>query len=355
LRRWRRAPDIAPEMRAGISVRANSDPNSEERKMMKPSRFSWIFAALAAMFPAYAGAQAFPTKPIRIIVAFPPGGGTDIVTRLIASKLGGALGQQVVVENRAGADGILGTDLVAKAAPDGYTLFVGTAGNLAINQTLYSKVPFDIVKDFSALTQVVTVDMMLTVHPSLPVKTVKELVALAKAKKGDLNYGSTGIGGIPHLAMELFNYTAGTKMAHIPYKGGAPALSDLLGGHIPMMVQSMVQGLPSIKNGKLRAIALLGSKRAALLPDVPTASESLPDCVASNWYGLVAPVNTPAAIQKRIYDEFVKVVRSPEMKDLIVAQGAEPVGSTPEEFSVFLKAEIAKWARIIKTANVRAD
>ncbi len=322
---------------------------------MKSSRIFWLCAVPAAMCFQYAGAQTYPVKPIRIVVAFPPGGGTDIVTRLIAPRLGAALGQQVVVENRAGADGILGTDLVAKSAPDGYTLFVGTAGNLAINQTLYSKVPFNIERDFAALTQVVSVDMMLTVHPSLPVKNVGELVALAKARKGDLNYGSTGIGGIPHLAMELFNYTAGTRMAHIPYKGGAPALSDLLGGHIPMMVQSTVQGLTSVKSGRLRAVALLSAKRAALLPNVPTASESLPDCVASNWYGLVVPVNTPAAIQKRIYEEYVKVVRSPDMKELIAAQGAESVGSTPEEFSAFLKSEIAKWARIIKTANVRAD
>jgi tripartite-type tricarboxylate transporter receptor subunit TctC len=327
----------------------------KKEKTMKLSTRLRIFAALAAMLPALTGAQAFPTKPIRMIVAFPPGGGTDIVARLIAPRLGSALGQQVVIDNHAGADGVLGTELAAKSPPDGYTLFIGTAGNLAINQTLYGKVPFDIARDFMAVTQVVSVDMMLTVHPSLPVRTVSDLIALAKAKRGELNYGSTGIGGIPHLAMELFNHMAGIKIAHIPYKGGGPALAELLGGHIPMMIQSTVQGLPTVKVGKLRAVALLSPKRAALLPDVPTVSETLPGCVATNWYGLVVPANTPAAIHKRIYEEVVKVLRLAELKELIRAQGAEPVGSTSEELAAFMKSETAKWAKIIKAANIRAE
>ena len=314
-----------------------------------------IFALIPALFPVLATAQAFPTKPIRLIVAFPPGGGTDIVARIIAPKLGSALGQQVVIENRAGADGIIGTDFAAKSPPDGYTWFLGTAGNLAINQVLYSKVPFDIAKDFAAITQVVSVDVMLTIHPLLAVKTVGDLIALAKTRKEGLNYASTGIGGIPHLSMELFNTSAGTKIAHIPYKGGAPALVDLLGGHVSMMVQTLVQGLPTVKQGKLHAIALLGPKRAALLPDVPTVSETLPGCVATNWFGLVVPANTPAAIQKRIYDEVVKVLRVPEMQETILAQGAEVVGGTPEEFAVFMKLEAAKWAQVIKTTNIRAE
>ncbi len=322
---------------------------------MKLSTKLRVSAAIAAMLPALAGAQAFPTKPIRMIVAFPPGGGTDIVARMIGPKLGSALGQQVVVDNRGGADGILGTEIAAKSPPDGHTLFLGTAGNLAINQSLYGKVPFDIARDFTPITQVVSVHMMLTVHPSIPVRTASELIALAKARPGELNYGSTGIGGIPHLAMELFNHMAGTMIRHIPYKGGAPALTELLGGHIPMMVQSTVQGLPPVKAGKLRALALLSPKRAALLPDVPSISETLPGFEATNWYGLVVPANAPAAIHKRIYEEVVKVLRLPELKELIIAQGAEPVGSTPEELAAFMKSETAKWARVIKKANIRPE
>ncbi len=307
------------------------------------------------MLPALAAAQAFPTKPIRMIVGFPPGGGTDIVARMLGSRLATVLGQPVVVENRAGADGVVATEIAAKSAPDGYTLLIGTAGNLAINQTLYGKVPFDIARDFAPVTQVVSVDMMLTTHPSLPAKTVSALIALSKARPGQLNYASTGIGGIPHLAMELFNHMAGTKIAHVPYKGGSPALADLTGGHVPMMVQSMVQGLAIVKAGKLRAVGLFSPRRAALLPDVQTVAESLPGCEATNWYGLVVPTGTPAAIHKRIYEEVVKLLRSPELKELLIAQGAEPVGSTPEQFADFMKSETAKWARVIKEANIRPE
>ena len=322
---------------------------------MKRSALLQVFAAIVAMLPALACAQAFPVKPVRMIVAFPPGGGTDIVGRMIATRLSAVFGQQVVVENRPGADGILGTDIVAKAAPDGHTWLLGTAGQLAINQSLYAKVPFDIARDFAPVTHVVTVDMMLTTHPSLPVKSVSALVALAKARPGELNYASTGTGGIPHLAMELFNHTARTKINHIPYKGGSPALADLTGGHVPMMVQSMVQGLPIVRSGKLRALALLSPKRATLLPDVPAAVETLPGCEATNWYGLLVPANTPAVVQKRINEEVVKLLRSAELKDQLVAQGADPVGSTPEQFAAFLKSETAKWVRVIKDANIRAE
>ena len=322
---------------------------------MKLSTRLRAFAALAAMSSALAGAQAFPTKPIRMIVAFPPGGGTDIVARMIASRLGVVLGQQVVVENRPGADGIVGTQIAANSPPDGHTLFLGTAGNLAINQTLYGKVTFDIARDFAPVTQVVSVDMMLTVHPSLPVRTVSALVALAKSRPGELDYASTGTGGIPHLAMELFNHMAGTKIVHIPYKGGSPALVALTGGHVPMMVQSMVQGLRTVKAGKLRALALLSPKRAALLPDVPTVAETLHGFEATNWYGLVVPANTPAAIHKRLYEEVVRLLRSPELSGLLIAQGAKPVGSTPKQLAAFMKSETAKWARVIKEANVHKE
>ena len=308
-----------------------------------------------AWLPALVQAQAFPSKPVRMIVAFPPGGGTDIVARVISPKLGEEFRQQVIVDNRGGADGIIGTELAAKALPDGHTLFLGTAGNLAINQTLYTKVPFDISRDFAAISQVVSVDMMLTVNGSLPVKTVKELVAMAKARPGQLNYGSTGVGGIPHLTSELFNRIADVDIHHVPYKGGGPAMTDLIAGHIQVYVQSVVQGAVSVKDGRVRAIAILGPKRSAVLPDVPTMSETLPGYEATNWYGMVVPSATPVAVQKRIYSDVAKVLRMPEVRESILAQGAVPVASPPEEFAVFLKSETAKWSKVIKDANIRAD
>ncbi len=315
----------------------------------------FVVIALLLSLPAMALAQTFPAKPIRMIVAFPPGGGTDIVTRIISAKLSEALKQQIVVDNRGGADGIIGTDIAAKANPDGHVMFVGTAGNLAINQTLYSKVPFDIVRDFAPITQLVSVDMLLTVHPATPAKSVRELIALAKAKPGALNYASTGIGGIPHLAAELFNHLADLKINHVPYKGGGPAMVELIAGHVQVFVQSVVQGAAPIKDGRVRALAVLGPKRTPVLPDVPIMADTLPGYDATNWYGLVVPAKTPPAIQQRIYREFVKAVKSPDIENKILAQGALPVMSTPAEFANFLKAETAKWANVIKSANIRAE
>jgi tripartite-type tricarboxylate transporter receptor subunit TctC len=277
------------------------------------------------------------------------------VARIIAPKLGEEFRQQVIVDNRGGADGIIGTDLAAKAPPDGHTLFLGTAGNLAINQSLYSKVPFDIARDFAPLSQVVSVDMMLTVNSSLPVKTVKELVAMAKAKPGQLNYGSTGVGGIPHLTSELLNRIAEVDIHHVPYKGGGPAMTDLIAGHIQVYVQSVVQGAASVKDGRVRAIAILGPKRSSVLPDVPTMSETLPGYEATNWYGMVVQSATPASVQKRIYSDLSKVLHMTEVRDSILAQGAVPLATPPEEFAAFLKSETAKWAKVIKDANIRAE
>ncbi len=290
-----------------------------------------------------------------MIVAFPPGGGTDIVARIIGAKLTESFKQQVIVDNRAGADGIIGTEIAAKANPDGHVMFMGTAGNLAINPTLYGKVPFDIARDFMPVTQVVSVDMLLTVHPALPAKTVKELIAHAKAKPGALNYASTGIGGIPHLTAELFNHMAGLKLHHVPYKGGGPAMVELIAGHVQVFVQSVVQSAGPVKDGRVRALAVLGPTRTPLLPDVPVIADTLPGYEATNWYGLVIPARTPAAIHKRIYQDMVNAVRSPDIENKIVAQGAVPVMSTPGEFAVFLKAETAKWAVVIKSANIRAE
>jgi len=300
-------------------------------------------------------AQPFPNKPVRIIVAFPPGGGTDIVARMISPKLSEALGQQVVVENRAGAAGIVGTEVVAKSPPDGYTLFMGTLGNLSVNPLLYKKLPFDIARDFAPLMQVVSVTFMLYVHPSFPVKTVKNLIALAKSRPGQINYASSGSGGAPHLAAELLNSMADIKMIHVPYKGSALSFTDVMGGQVPLTFDSLTQGLPYVKGGRLRAVATLGPKRTAVLPDVPTVGETLPGYEVVNWFGLVVPAATPRDIVNRLHSEIVKILRQPEIRDRLVGLGADPVGDTPEEFGAFMKSEAAKWARVIRDADIHVD
>jgi len=300
-------------------------------------------------------AQAFPAKPVRIIVAFPPGGGTDIVARTISPKLSEFLGQQVVIDNRSGAAGIVGTDLAAKSPPDGYTIFMGTLGNLSVNPLLYPKLPFDVARDFAPLTLVVAVTFMLYSHPSFPVATVKDLIALAKSRPGHVNYASSGIGGAPHLGAELFNSMAGVKMVHIAYKGSGPSFTDLLGGQVPITFDSMVQGLPYVKSGKLRAVATLGPKRSPVLPAVPTVGETLPGYEVVNWFGTVVPAATPRDVVMRLHTEMVKVLRLPEIRERLIAQGTDPVGNSTEEFGAFMKSETAKWAKVIKEADIRAE
>jgi tripartite-type tricarboxylate transporter receptor subunit TctC len=315
-------------------------------------------AALAlwlATLSALAGAQAFPSKTIRWIVAFPPGGATDIVARMAAAKLTESLGQQVVVDNRAGAAGVVGTDIAAKAPPDGHTWFIGTMGNLTANPTLYKKLPFDVSRDFAPITQVVSVWFILVSHPSLPVKSVKELIAMAKARPGELNYYSSGSGGGNHLAVELFNSMAGTKITHIPYKGSGPGMTDLLAGQVQLTIDSVVQCLPYIKAGKLRAIAITGAKRSPLLPEVPVVGDTVRGYDVTNWFGLVVPAATPPEIRARIHAEVVKVLLAPDFKERLLSMGAEPVGSTPEVFGALLKSETAKWAKVIRDASIQAE
>jgi tripartite-type tricarboxylate transporter receptor subunit TctC len=315
-----------------------------------------VAAALACSHMAFmAHSQNYPTKPVRMIVAFPPGGGTDIVARMIAPRLGESLGQQVLVDNRGGANGIVGTEMAAKSPPDGYTLFMGTLGNLAANPTLYNKLPFDVMRDFAPLTQVVDVWFMLVSHPSLPARTIKELTGLAKAHPGGLIYSSSGSGGGPHLAAELFNMKAGTRMVHVPYKGSGPSYTDLLAGQVQLTFDSMVQGLQYVKTGRLRALAVLGPKRSPLLPEVPTAGESLQGYAVTNWFGLVMPAATPTDIRSRLHTEIVKVLRSPDLREKLLSQGAEPVGSSPEEFAAFIKTETATWGRVIQQAGIKAE
>jgi len=302
-----------------------------------------------------APAQPFPSRPVRIIVGFPPGGGTDIVARTLSPRLSEALGQPVVIDNRGGASGLVATELAAKSAPDGYTLFMGTLGNLSVNPLLFPKIPFDVARDFAPVTQVVSVTFMLYVHPSLPVKTVRQLIVLAKERAGQLNYASSGSGGAPHLAAELFNSLAGVKLVHIPYKGSGPSFTDLLSGQVPITFTTLTQGLQYVKSNRLRAVATLSPARTPVLPDVPTVSETLPGYEVVNWFGLVVPVMTSRDVVARLHDDFIKVLQTPEVKEKLVAQGTDPVGSTPEEFGAFMKAETAKWARVIREANIRAD
>ena len=315
-----------------------------------------FLALSAALLSANAFAQAFPSKPIRIIVAFPAGGGTDIVARMIAPRLGEALGTQVVIDNRAGAQGVIGTELAAKSAPDGHTMFMGTLGNLAVNSVLYgNKLPFNIERDFAPLTQVVDVWFLQMVHPSLPAKNPRELIALAKSQPGALNFYSSGAGGAPHLAAEMFNSVAGVRTTHVPYKGSAPGQTDLMAGQIQLGYDSIVQSLPFIKAGKLRAVSVLSTKRISLLPDVPPLSDTLPGCSLTNWFALVLPAATPADIRNRLHAEVVKILRAPDMREKFLAMGAEAVGSTQEQFGAFIKSETAKWGKVIRDANIKAE
>lgn len=304
---------------------------------------------------ARAQASGWPNKPVHILIAFPPGGAIDIVARIMGPRLSASIGQPVLVENRPGAGGLLGTELAAKAAPDGHTVFFGTLGNLSVNPLLYPKLPFDIGRDFAPLTQVVSTTFMLYVNPAFPVKTVNDLIALARSRPGTINYSSSGNGGAPHLAAELFNSMAGVKMVHVPYKGSSQSVTDVMGGQVQLTFDSLALGLPYVKAGKLRAVATLGPKRVSQLPDVPAVSETLPGYEVTNWFGMVVPAATPRDVVTRLHAQILRVLRLPDVRDSLIAQGTEPVGSSPEEFGAFMKSEAAKWARVIKEANIRAD
>ena len=303
---------------------------------------------------AYAQAPAFPTKPVRIIVAFPPGGGTDIVARILAGKLAEAWGQQAIVDNRAGASGVIGTELAARAAPDGYTWLLGTMGNLTVNQHLYKNMSVDPQRDLTALTQVVAVHFVMVAHPSLPANSVKDLIALAKKSPGKINYSSSGPGGAPHLGGELLKSMAGIDLQHIPYKGSGPSFNDLLGGQVSLTFDSLLQSLPYIKAGRLKALAVLGDKRSTLLPQTPTVAEAgVPGYALTNWFGLVVPSGTPRDLIARLYGDVSKVLKQPDVRDRIQSMGADVIGSTPEQFADFMKAETAKWAKVVKQADIR--
>ena len=316
-----------------------------------------LAATLAILAPqASAAADAYPAKPIRFVVAFPPGGGTDIIARSIAQKLAERLAQQVVVDNRPGAGGNIGTDIVAKSAPDGYTMLMGSAGPLAINASLFASMPFDPVRDLAPVTLAASTPNVLVVHPSLKAATVNELIALAKARPGEINFASSGHGTPAHLAGELFNSMAGVKMVHVPYKGAAPALADLLGGQVQLMFSTMPPALPHVKDGKLRALAVTSSKRSRAMPELPTVDEvALPGFEANTWHGVVVPAGTPAAVVVRLNREIVAILHMPEVVARLSGQGAEALGSTPEEFAAYIKSETLKWAKVVRDSGAKAE
>jgi tripartite-type tricarboxylate transporter receptor subunit TctC len=301
-------------------------------------------------------AQAFPTKPVRIIVAFPPGGGTDIVARLIAPQLTELWFQPVVVENRAGASGTIGTEVAARADADGHTLFMATMGNMTANQHLYPKMAVDPLRAFAPITKVVDVHFVFMANPALPADSVRELIALAKRRPGEIHYSSSGPGGAPHLAMELFKRQAHIDLTHVPYKGSGPGMTDLLGARVLLTMDSLLQGYPQIKAGKLKALAVLGPKRSALLPDVPTMAEAgVAGYSLTNWFGLLAPAATPEERLSRVHAAVTNVLREPDIQRKISEMGADVVGNTPEEFGAAMRAESAQWAEIIKSANIKAE
>ena len=327
------------------------------------TRRSLVLAASAAaggaLIPGMRIAQAqeaWPAKPIRLVVPFPAGGTTDIIGRVVAGELGKAFGGSAIVENRAGAGGNIGSEAVARSAPDGYTLLVCTVGTHGINSSLYSKLSFDPVKDFAPVTLLATVPNVLVVHPSVKANNVKELIALAKANPGRLNYASSGNGTSIHLSGELFKTMTGTFMTHIPYRGSAPAVADLLAGQVDLMFDNLPSALPHIKAGKLRALGVTSAARSAALPDVPTIAEAgVPGYEASSWFGLVAPAGTPAPIVAKLQQTIAKSFGNPQVRERLQGQGAEPVGNPPEAFARYIQDEIAKWAKVVKASGARVD
>ena len=312
-------------------------------------------AFILALAASGLGAQNFPNKPIRIVIGFPPGGGIDLVARILAAKMTEDFGQQVIVDNKPGANGVIATQLVAKAPPDGYSIFIGTTGNLSVNPVLYTDLPFNIARDFVPLTQTSSVPFLLYVHPAMPAKTVSEFIAFAKANPGKVNFYSSGIGGLPHLTGEMLNMAGSVKMVHVPYKGSAPGLNDVIGGHVQFGFDAVAIGLPHVKAGRLRALATTAPQRLAFLPEVAAMNETLPGFEVVNWYGMVLPAGTARDVITRLHGEIVKVMSLPEIREKLVAQGTDPVGSTPEQFGAFMKSESAKWARVIKEANIRPE
>ncbi len=315
-----------------------------------------IATAIAAvsLIVTTASAQTYPDRPVRLVVGFPPGGAADILGRIAAHELSSRLGQQVVVDNRGGAGGLIATEITARATPDGYTLLFTSIPHV-INPHLYRHVSYDALKDFTPVIQFVAVPLMMASGPSLPAKSVKEVIAIAKAKPGQINYGSGGSGSSSHLAMELFRSMAGVQLSHVPYKGTGPLITDMLGGQIGLTIASAVPLAPQVRSGKLRGLGVTGPKRSPAFPDLPAIAETVPGYEVVNWFGVLVPAGTPKAVITRVNAELNKALQSPELVKLLAAQTAEAVGGTPEAFGKVIRTDYAKWAKVVKESGARVD
>lgn len=314
-----------------------------------------MIGLLAAICVNVACAQNYPVKPIRLIVPTAPGGGTDISARLIAPKMSETLGQQVIVENRAGGNTSVGNEYVAKSPADGYTLLMGIS-SIAINPHTQSKPPYDAVKDFAAVSQVVVMPLVLVSHPSLPPRSLKELVAFIKPRANQLNYGTGSVGSNPHLAMELFLSMAGLNVVHVPYRGIGPAMTDLIGGHLQLMMSNVLAALPHIRNGRARAYGVSSAKRSSVAPDIPTIAEAgLPGYDVVQWFGVLAPAATPRDVVMRLHAATIAALTDPQVKQRFAADGADTIGNSPEEFAAIIRADLGKWGKVVKAAGIKID
>ena len=316
-----------------------------------------VFAAcVLATAMQHVDAQNYPNKPIKLIVTFAAGGGADFMGRLIGQKLAEMMGQAVIVDNRAGAGGAIGNEAVAKAAPDGYTLLLGAAGPLVISPALYTKMNYDVLKDLAPITLLAHVPFALCAHPSVPANNVKELISLAKRRPGKLNFGSSGTAGAPHLAGELFKASAGVDLVHVPYKGLAPAITDLIGGQLDLIFADVNLVKQHVDGNRLRGLAVTGATRSAIMPQLPTVSEAaLPGYQAGTWYGVLAPSGVPREVIAKLNVEISRILASSEIRERLATQGAEPAGNTPEQFAAMIKAELNKWAKVVEAANIKLD
>jgi tripartite-type tricarboxylate transporter receptor subunit TctC len=299
--------------------------------------------------------QNYPSRPVRLVIPFGTGGSADISGRVVAQKLSESLGQQFVIDNRSGAGGIIGTETVAKANPDGYTLLLGSFGTHTANPSLYKKLPYDAIKEFTAISLIATVPNVLVEHPSVPAKSVAELIALAKTKPGGLNYASSGAGTGTHLAAELFKSMAGVDIVHVPYKSAGTAITDLIGGQVQLMFSTLPSVIPHVKAGKLRALGVSTTKRSDAAPDIPAIAESLKGYDVGTWFGVLAPAATPRPVINLLGREIARITRMPDVRERLLSLGAEPVGNSPEEFALYIRVELPKWAKVIKSAGIRPD
>ncbi len=328
--------------------------NPRIRSYLRPIAAVAVLAGAAAS--GVACAQTYPTKPIRFVVPFAPGGTTDILARLIAQRLAEPIGQSVVIDNRPGANGAVGSEIVAKSPPDGHTIIMGYLGSLAINPNLYAKLPYDALRDFAPISLAASTTQAIASHPSLPARNARDLIDLARSRPGQITYASAGIGAPSHLAGELLKSMAKIDMVHIPYKGSGAALADLLGGHVAISFGGLAAVAPQVKAGRLRVLAVANAKRSPAHPDIPTVAEAgLPGYEVQSWFGVLAPAGTPREIVQRLHTEIVRILTAQEVKDRLAADGAEVMANTPEQFAAYIRAEIAKWGKVIREARIRPE